>query len=96
MLLCILLDFFQMLVVAVFRQPADNVAMGPINLKSVRVLVVDVILIKICDSGIYQDVERCHSRQWASGQHGRVSQCQILEQGHRMRHPKHQQPSLDG
>jgi len=60
MLLCILLDFFQMLVVTVFSQPADNVAIGPINLKSVRMLVVDVILIKVCNSGIYQASKVTH------------------------------------
>ncbi len=43
-LLCCLLDLLQMLIVAVFRQPRYDIAVGPVDLKSVRVLVVDMVL----------------------------------------------------
>ena len=43
-LLGVLLDLLQMLVVAVLRQPGDDVTVGPVDLQRVRVLVVDVVL----------------------------------------------------
>lgn len=44
MLLCCLLNFLQVFVVTVLREPADNVAVGPVNLQSVSMFVVDMIL----------------------------------------------------
>lgn len=44
MLLRVLLDLFEMLVVAILSQPGDNIAVRPVDLQRVRVLVVDVVL----------------------------------------------------
>ena len=44
MLFGVLLDLLEMLVVAVLRQPGDNVAVRPVDLQRVRVLIVDVVL----------------------------------------------------
>ncbi len=44
MLFRILLHLLQMLVVAVLGQPCDHITIRPVDLKSVRVLVVDVVL----------------------------------------------------
>ena len=45
-LLRVLLHLLQMLVVAVLGEPGDHVAVRPVDLQSVRVLIVDVVLDK--------------------------------------------------
>ena len=44
MLLSILLDLLQMLVITIFRKPGNDISVGPIYLKRVSMLVIDVVL----------------------------------------------------
>jgi hypothetical protein len=45
MLLGISFDFLQMLIVAILSQPADDIAVRPIDLQRVGMLIIDVILV---------------------------------------------------
>lgn len=44
-LLSVALHFLQMLVVAVFRKPSDDIPLGPVDLEGMRVLIVDMVLL---------------------------------------------------
>ena len=44
MLFCILLDLLQMFVIAVLSKPVNHVTVGPVDLESVRVIVIDMVL----------------------------------------------------
>ena len=44
MLFGVLLDLLEMLVVAVLGEPGDDVTLGPVDLESVLVLVINVVL----------------------------------------------------
>jgi hypothetical protein len=44
MLFCVLLHFLQMLIVTIFCEPCDDVTIRPVNLESVRVLIINMVL----------------------------------------------------
>lgn len=46
MLLGRLLDLLEMLVITVLGKPSDDILVGPVNLESVRVLIVDMVLLR--------------------------------------------------
>lgn len=44
MLFCVLFHFLQMLIVTIFCEPCDDVTIRPVNLESVRVLIINMVL----------------------------------------------------
>ena len=46
MLLSSLLDLLEMLIVAILRQPRDDITLRPVDLEGVAAFIVDVVLLK--------------------------------------------------
>ena len=80
----VLLHLLQVLIVAVFCKPGDDILARPVDLERVRVLIIYMVLCDVSQCA-YRLTTQTNSHQSASDQHALFSRFQI--QGH-----KHQMP----